>query len=117
MSYTVEDSKAFNGTFNDTFEAARSSIKTLKGKVLVDKPDKKRLEARMDKKLYGKVLGDYSKLEIDFSNESDDTTTLSVTAYPINPVGQKLMFGAREGVVPKVVEAFYDEVEKALSSG
>lgn len=115
MPYTSKESKTFDFPYIDTYKSVYLSIMALKGKILLHEPDNKRLHAQMDKKLYGKYLGDRSRLEIEFTANSDEETTLEIVAYPVNPVGQKLMFGAREGVIPKVLEALYLETEMRLS--
>jgi len=69
----------------------------------------------MDKKLFGNVLGDRSKMEIQFAVGDSGETSVYINAYPLNAVGQKLMFGARKGVVETVIEVFYDEMEKSLN--
>ena len=53
--------------------------------------------------MQGRVLGDRSKLEISFEANSADETTVSIYGYPLNAVGQKLLFGARPGVVKTVI--------------
>ena len=115
MSTTVKKSITFSSPPQSTYAAAVSCIKAMKGKVQVDKPDAMHLEAKMDKKLNGVVLGDYSLLEIDFSSESDESTTVSITGYPVNVMGQPMKFGARPGVVAKVITALQAEMEKALA--
>lgn len=115
MPYTVKVSKTFNFPYIDTYKSVYLSIKALKGKILLHEPDEKRLHAQMDKKLYGSYLGDRSRLEIEFISESEGETTLEIIAYPVNPIGQKLMFGARKGVIPKVLEALYNETHTRLS--
>lgn len=43
-------------------------------------------------------------------------STLALTAYPLNAVGQKLMFGARKGVTKTVVSWFWAHVDNQLKS-
>ena len=116
MPYTVKVEKTFDQSFTNTYKSLYLSVKLLKGKILVNKPEKKRLEAQMDKTLYGVVLGDRSRFEIDFVEESENQTKLLITAYPVNPIGQKLMFGARKGVIPKVMDALFNEMEKKFEA-
>lgn len=117
MSYTVNTEKTFEQPLAATYKAAQASVKAMKGKLLVDKPGDNRLEAQMDKKLYGKYLGDRSRLEIDFVSNDESSTTLKITAFPVNPIGQPLLFGARDGVVPRILEALYDEMEQRFAEG
>lgn len=115
MPFEKTASKIFSHPFKKMYEAACFSIKPMGGKILKNDPANKFMQAQMDKKLYGKVLGDRSMLEVTFSTEADGSTRMDVLVYPLNAVGQKLMFGARKGVVETVLAAFYEEVEKRLT--
>ncbi len=42
---------------------------------------------------------------------------MSIEAYPLDPVGRKLMFGARKGVTRTVVTWFYAHLENRLPTG
>jgi hypothetical protein len=84
------------------------------GKVILHDIAGGRLQGQMDKKLYGKILGDRSLLDIRLT-ESNGETQLAILAYPLNAINQKLMFGARPGVVQTVLAAFHQEVEKRLA--
>ena len=65
------------------------------GKILIHDPEKRQLHAQMDKKLFGNVLGDRSKMEIQFAVNDSGETSVYIYAYPLNAVGQKLMFGKK----------------------
>ena len=108
--------KTFSHPFADTYRSAYNSAKVLKGKILKHDPKKRTMNIQFDKKLYGKYLGDRSRFEIQFSEGDGPETTLTIVAYPVNPIGQRLMFGQREGVIPAVSTAFYDEIQKRLSA-
>lgn len=114
MPYTVKETKVFDAPFEEVYKSLVMSVEAMNGKILVNDQENRRLEAHMDKKLYGKVLGDRSCLEIDLGAGTENKTSLAITAYPLNAVGQKLMFGAREGVVPRVLEALEQEIQSRL---
>lgn len=114
MPYTIKATQVFNHPYIEVYKSLYLSVQAMQGKILVHDPDNKRFEAQMDKKLYGKVLGDRSKLEVSFAEDSEAQTSVMITAYPVNPIGQKLMFGARKGVVPRVLEALQEEMESRL---
>jgi len=114
MPYEEESTKILSFPLEAVYDGAVLSVKQMGGKILKSDPQKKILHAQMDKKLYGEYLGDRSKLEIDLSEESSEQTKVYIYAYPLNAVGQKLMFGARKGVVTRIMAAFYEEVEKQL---
>lgn len=114
MPYEKTRSRLFEYPFEAVYKAAYVSVKQLGGKILKSEPEQKLLHAQMDKKLRGDVLGDRSKLEMTFTVDDAGHTNLSIFAYPLNAVGQKLMFGARKGVVDRVLTVFFEEVEKRL---
>jgi hypothetical protein len=116
MPYEKTATKIYDFPINEVYEAANLSIKPMGGKILKNDPANMFMQAQMDKKLYNRVLGDRSMLEVKFNYESDDRTKMEVLAYPLNAVGQKLMFGARPGVVEAILVAFYDEIEKRLKT-
>lgn len=72
--------------------------------------------AQFDKKMRGKILGDRSWVEVRIA-ASGATTLCSLYAFPLNAIGQKLMFGARAGVVDAVIAALWEETELALHAG
>lgn len=116
MPYEKTASKIFDFPFEKVYEAAYFSVKPMGGKIFKNDPANKILQAQMDKKLYGKVLGDRSMLEVTFSTVEDSHTKMDILAYPLNAVWQKQMFGARPGVVETVLAAFLDEIEKRLNT-
>ena len=116
MPYEKTASKVYGFSFKKVYEAAYLSIKPMGGKVLKNDPANMFLQAQMDKKLYGRVLGDRSMMEVIFSSESDVSTKIEVLAYPLNAVGQKLMFGSRPGVAEAILAAFFEEIEKSLNT-
>ena len=70
-------------------------------------------EAQFDKKMRGKILGDRSWVEVHVTAKAG-TAHCSLYAFPLNAIGQKLMFGARDGVVDAVIAALWEETELAL---
>ena len=106
MRYRVKETKRFEYGYVDTYKSAYLGAKHLKAKILKHDPDNGELHLQFDKKLYGKYLGDRSRFEIKFVSLSPEMTGCEILAYPVNPIGQELRFGARKGVVPKVLNAF-----------
>jgi hypothetical protein len=114
MPFEINTSKQFKYPFEKVYEAACLSAEAMGAKILKNDAANKRLQIKVDKKLYGKILGDRSMLEVVFSAEAGGTK-VDVMGYPLNAVGQKLMFGARKGVVETVLAAFFIEIEKRLT--
>ncbi|MFA5612377.1 MAG: hypothetical protein WDA04_05925 [Anaerolineaceae bacterium] len=116
MSYDIKLTKNYEAKPETVISACKKVAVELGGKVLTHDENAKILHIQMDKKLQGNVLGDRSKLEIKYSAPTDESTQLDVLAYPLNVVGQKLMFGARPGVVQTVLKVFFEQVEGKLKA-
>jgi len=114
MPYDVNSARKYAYPLKKIYECAYLSVIAMGGKVTLPDVANGRLQAQMDKKLYGKILGDRSLLDITLT-EANGETNMAILAYPLNAINQKLMFGARKGVVETVVAAFYAEVEKRLT--
>jgi hypothetical protein len=114
MPFEIKKSRIYNFPFEEVYKSTYLCVKNLGGKILKHDVENKELHAQMDKKIKGELLGDRSKLEIKFEAKSDIETVMSIYGYPLNAVGQKLMFGARPGVVETVISVVFDEVQKKL---
>lgn len=114
MPYEQSSNKTIPYPRDQVFQAAKAIVPSMGGKILKEDEEKGILHAQMDKKLFGNYLGDRSKLEMQFTEEGKDSTNISIFAYPLDAVGQKLMFGARKGVVETIIKTFYEELEKHL---
>jgi len=114
MPYEKESKMTFAYPSDQVFQAAKHCLTYMGGKVMKEDKGQGLLHAQMDKKLFGDYLGDRSKLEMVFTGVNEKETEVYIFAYPLNAVGQKLFFGARDGVVEAVLAAFQAEVEKKL---
>ena len=114
MPYEQSSNKIIPYPRDQVFQAAKAIVPYMGGKILKEDEKKGILHAQMDKKLFGDYLGDRSKLEIQITDEGERSTKISIFAYPLDAVGQKLMFGARKGVVETIIKTFYEELEKYL---
>lgn len=114
MPYEIQQKVTYSQSFVEVYKAAYLTVQALGGKIIKNDLEHKQLFGQMDKKLQGKILGDRSQLEMTFSADAEGNTVLSMYAYPLNAINQKLMFGARKGVVETVLQAFFEEVAKNL---
>ncbi len=117
MPYTVKDTKTYEQPEAKVFQAAQKAIAGLEGKVLAEDAAVGTIHGQFDKKIHGKVLGDRSQILVTVTNSGANQSAVAIEAFPINPVGQKLMFGARKGVVPTVVSWFWAHLEHNLNKG
>ncbi|HAF62466.1 MAG TPA: hypothetical protein DCK95_09080 [Anaerolineaceae bacterium] len=114
MPYEKKANKIFRYPLDHVYQSTIFCVNYMGGKIIKQDQEKGILFAQMDKKLFGKYLGDRSQLEIQFRDEGNSQTSMYIFAYPLNAVGQKLMFGAREGVVDTIISTLYQEMEKHL---
>ena len=114
MSYTIKEEKTYPYAKETLIKAIYGAVKGLEGEIRKNDPETGRIEAKFNKTILGNVLGDRTRLEIDIESLSPDETKLGLTIYPINPIDQKLEFGARKGVSRKVLTWFKAHVEHRL---
>ncbi|MBP6469084.1 MAG: hypothetical protein KBE23_02800 [Chloroflexi bacterium] len=112
--FTVTETRTYEQPNDKTYQAALQAIAGLEGKVMSENKGAGTIKGQFDKKIHGKVLGDRSEILVQVANDADGKSSVAVEAYPINPVGQKLLFGARKGVVPTVVGWFWAHLEHNL---
>lgn len=114
MSYTIEEGKTYRYPMADLFQAVLGAIEGLQGEVLNQDSDSGHIEAKFPKTIHGKVLGDRTRMELDLSETSPSESRLSLQAYPVDPVGRKLQFGARKGVTRTVLDWLYAHIDHRL---
>ena len=112
--FTVKETRSYEQPNDKTFQAALKAIAGLEGKVMSEDKTAGAIKGQFNKTIHGKVLGDRSEMLISIASGGDGQSSVAIEAYPINPVGQKLMFGARKGVVPTVVGWFWAHLEHNL---
>jgi len=114
MPYTLIEEKTYPVSSEKLTQAVLGAIDGLEGSILKHEPENGRIEAKFNKTILGKVLGDRSQIEIDLVAVSPEETKMTATVYPINPIGQKLQFGARKGISRTVMTWFFAHVEHRL---
>jgi hypothetical protein len=114
MPFTVQDEKQYPVNSTAVFQAALGAIEGLQGKILKQNPEAGTVEVHFDKKILGKVLGDRTQMKLNITAPDGDSSVVAVEIYPLNAVGQKLMFGARKGVSRTVADWFYAHLEHRL---
>ncbi len=114
MPYTITENKEYEHPIDAVYQAALGAVSGLEGKILAQNAESRQIEARFDKKVLGKVLGDRTQFKIDITESSPGKSTVTVEGFPIDPVGRKLMFGARKGVTRTVMTWFVAHLEHRL---
>ncbi len=113
-NFTIHDEKQYPSNAEAVYQAALGAIEGLEGKIVKQDPAAGIVEARFDKKILGKVLGDRTQMNVTITNPENGCSTVAVEIYPLNAIGQKLMFGARRGVSRTVANWFYAHLEHRL---
>lgn len=112
MSFTIHETKEYAHPAGDVQQAALGAVAGLQGKVLAQSDGQ--LEAKFDKTIHGKVLGDRTQFKVTIQPLSAEACQVVVEAFPIDAVGRKLMFGARKGVTRTVLDWYWAHLEHRL---
>jgi hypothetical protein len=116
MPYTITEEKTYPHAKDVLLKAVLGAIEGLEGKVAKNDQENGYIEVKFPKTILGNVLGDRTQMELKMSSSASTETQLALKIYPINPVGQKLQFGARKGVPRKVMTWFFAHVDHRLKS-
>jgi len=115
MAYDTKQSKSYNQPAEALIKSAAEVIKNLGGKeTKKSNPAKGKLDANFNKKVGGDFVNNRVQLEVKVDSQSAEQSTLSVQAYPVDPVGMKLMFGVRGKPAHKVVAVFFNSLDAEL---
>ncbi len=121
MSYTILEEKIYTVPGDTVFAAAQAAMVGLNGKLLKQEASSRTLEVQFDKTIHGKVVGDRTRFTIQVKEKMAGETAVSIEAYPLDAVGRKLIFGAREGVTRTVLDWYWahleHQVKQAVGSG
>ncbi|WP_420631096.1 hypothetical protein [Candidatus Leptofilum sp.] len=115
MSLTIHDEKHYSESKDAVYTAVLGAVEGLQGNIENQDAAAGTIAARFDKKILGKVLGDRTHMNVTIS-DAGEGTAVAVEIYPLNAIGQKLMFGARKGVSRTVANWFYAHLEHRLST-
>lgn len=113
MSYTINESREYAHSAEKTYHAACKAVTGLEGKFLDQDVESHTLSAKFHKTIHGKVLGDRTYLSINI-DDNGDQCQLHAEIYPLDAVGRRLMFGARNGVSATVLNWFFAHVDHHL---
>lgn len=110
----IQETKTYAQPATAVFEAAVGAVAGLEGQVVREDGAAGALEAKFDKKIHGKVLGDRTQIQVAISATGPEASQVTVDAYPIDAVGRKLLFGARKGVTRTVLDWYWAHLEHRL---
>ena len=115
MALEIKQEKSYEKTAEAVLAAALKAASGLEGQITKQKDNDWVFEIRFDKKILGKVLGERTFMSVKVSPNPAGGSTIAIEAYPLDPVGRKLMFGARKGVTQTVVTWFFAHLEHNLA--
>lgn len=114
MPFEVQETRVYAHDAETVYQAALAAVASLHGQLLPGDPRQRRIEARFDKKLRGKVLGDRTQIEIRVTEPASGQGAVAVLVYPLDALNRKLMFGARKGVPETVLSWFFEDLEQQV---
>lgn len=114
MPFEINQEKKFEQPAGKVFDSVLKAISGLEGQVSKQDAAAQTVEAKFDKKILGKVLGDRTFLSVKVTPDGEASSSVTLEAYPLDPVGRKLMFGARKGVTATVVSWFFAHLDHHL---
>ncbi len=113
MGYEVKEARAYPGTPAAVRAAAAEVAAALGGK-----PAKKVAEGAVDvvfnKGAGAKVLMNRVQLQLQFAEAAPGQCTAAALAFPVDPVGQKLLFGVMGQPAREVASAFWAALDARL---
>ena len=115
MDFTIRETRTYPGSLDHSLRAIDLAVKGLQGKILKRASQTRMLVAWFDKTIHGQVLGDRTQIEITVTVTEPETVQIGLAAYPVDPVGRKLLFGARNGVTRTVLTWFVAHLDYQMS--
>ena len=113
----VKESKAYPRPAAEVASAAAEVVKEIEGKLAKGSdPAQGRVEANFNKSVAGKSFGNRVQLVVRVTGEGNEST-LALEAYPVDPLGKKLLFGVLGDPARLVVSAFTARLDKRLGAG
>ncbi len=115
MDYTIRETKTYPGSVDKSLPALELAVKGLQGKILKQTPQTGQVTVWFDKTVQGHVLGERTRIEITAVQAEPDRVQINLEAYPVDPVGNKLLFGARKGVTQTVLTWFIQNLDQQMA--
>lgn len=113
MPFEQHQEKTYPRDAQSVYQAALKATEKLEGQIVSSDPDRFRFEAKFNKTILGKVLGERTFLTCEVRPQGEESQVV-VDAYPLDALERKLLFGARKGVTQTVVTWFTAHLEHNL---
>jgi hypothetical protein len=115
MPYEVKESRVYARPAAEVASAAAEVVKQIEGKLAKGSdPAKGRLEANFNKSVAGKAFGNRVQLVVQAIGQAGAECTLALEAFPVDPLGKKLLFGVMGDPARLVMNAFTARLDARL---
>lgn len=114
MSYTIKEEKVYPHPVDKVHQAVYGAVEGLEAKIILQDEASGRVDVQFSKTILGRVIGERTHLEIKVCSLSSNKSSLALSAFPLDALGRKLMFGARKGVTKTVLNWFIAHFEHGL---
>lgn len=117
MPYEVRATRTYNQPAATISRLAAETIAQLGGK-FSKRSDAAagHLEAVFNKEMKRKAFGNRVQLQVEVTAQAPEQCTLAAEAYPVDPVGKKLLFGVLGEPARLVAETFLAELDGRAAS-
>ena len=115
MSYSIKEERQYSHTGDKVVDALMGAVEGLEGNIVSNDTASGMIVIKFKKTILGKVLGEQTQVNVKMESLPSGETILDIEAYPLDAIGQKLMFGARKGVTRTVLDWLYAHLEHRLS--
>ncbi len=117
MPYEVKESKVYARPAAEVAAAAAEVMKGIDGKLAKGSdPASGRVEATFNKSVAGKAFGNRVQLVVQVTGSGAECA-LALEAFPVDPLGKKLLFGVLGDPARLVVSAFTARLDARLAGG
>ncbi|GIK38423.1 MAG: hypothetical protein BroJett011_22560 [Chloroflexota bacterium] len=112
MAYDINQAKTYNHSPQKMSQVVADVLTKLGGKA--DKksnPAAGQFMATFNKQVKNQMLPNRVQIVVKTEEVSPESSRISIAAYPVDPLGNKLMFGVRGNATRTVVDSFFSELE------
>ena len=115
MPFEVKESRVYTRPAAEVAAAAAEVMKEIEGKLAkASDPAQGRVEANFNKSVAGKSFGNRVQLVVQVTDRAGGESALALEAYPVDPLGKKLLFGVMGEPARLVVDAFTARLDARL---
>jgi hypothetical protein len=116
MAYDVNQAKTYNCPAQELSQLMVAVLAKMGGKAgKKSNPAAGQLEVTFNKQVKNQMLPNRIHLVVSTEYVSPEHSQVSVLAYPVDPLGNKLMFGVRGQAARTVVDCFFGELETSVT--